>query len=168
LVECLVVITLVGGILGTVAVTLSALYRTDQQVRRALTYGHALDRFVVQLRSDAHQAVSATVGKAADEEEAASELLLALGDGRSIRYALHGQHAERVVHRDQTVEHNEKYEVVASPAVWQIRQDRASPLVSVTVGLRPAGPARDRTTHTTFRIDAAVRLVRAQTPAPKT
>jgi prepilin-type N-terminal cleavage/methylation domain-containing protein len=168
LVECLVVISLIGGILGTVATTLSALYRTDQGMREALTYDRALDRFIVQLRSDAHQAVSATVGKAGDGAAAANQLLLALQDGRSIRYTLHAQRAERVVRRDQTVEHTESYPVVSSPVAWQLREDRASPIVSLVLKLRPARRDQSPAGAATYRIDAAVRLVRVQPSAPKT
>lgn len=159
LVECLVVLVLVATTLGTVALTMHALYRADRHLRDALTYDRALDRFIAQLRTDTHQAASATVDEPSEEAIPDGGLMLSFADDQTIQYTVRSQHIERVVRGGDTTQHRETFPLLASSG-WQIREGGASPIVSLALTLKSSGRPGQQTIVRTCRIDAAVHLVR--------
>ena len=153
LAECLVVIFLVGAILSTISMALSAMLRMDRRVRDALVYDRGLDRFAERLRSDAHQAESAHVANPDDPGGPATVLALGLAGDREIRYTIRPERIERVVRRGDRVEHRERYRLLAQPAAWQVRSAGAGgQIVSVVVALRARGRSGDVSRR--WRIDA--------------
>jgi hypothetical protein len=157
---------LMAATLGTVTLTLHALYRADRRLRDALTHHLALDRFVAQLRSDTHQAVSATVDEPSDETIAAAGLVLSLPGDQTIHYTIRSQHIERVLRSAETVQHRETFPLPASSG-WQIRADGASPVVSLDLKLGPRARSNEQIVARTCRVDAAVHLVRRRLPSPE-
>ncbi len=88
LVECLVAITLLGSLLGTVTLTLGVMYRADRNLRDAVDQERALEQFTARFRSDAHQALSASVSKPAEAKAPARELVLKSSADQTIQYTL--------------------------------------------------------------------------------
>lgn len=148
LTECLVAITLLGTLLGTVTLTLGVMYRADRNLRDVVDQERALEQFATRFRSDAHQASSASVNEAAEANNApARELVLKSSADQTIHYTLHPQDVERVVRRGETIVHRETYNLAAAATgAWQVREDRKPAVVSVLFERQ-------------IRIDAVVRLV---------
>ena len=161
LVECLVAITLLGSLLGTVTLTLNVMYRADRKMRDALDQQRSLEQFTARFRSDAHQASSASVSKPAEAKAPARELVLKLSGDETIQYTLVPQHAERVVRRGQTVVHRETYGLNAAATGWQIRDARKPTVVSVSFDRQAARGGDGLPPRDAVRIDTVVDLVRA-------
>jgi len=164
LAECLIVITLVATVMGTVSLTLHSLYQADRRVRDTVAHEKSLDRFAAQLRSDAHQAVSATIGQPSSESDPATELQLELAGDETIQYRIHEQNIERVVRRADTVQHRETYPLPTSSPGWQLREDGTSPVVSLALELDARDQANGRLAQRQYRVDAAVSVVRPLLP----
>jgi hypothetical protein len=160
LAECLIVITLVATVMGTVSLTLHSLYQADRRARDTVAHGRSLDSFVAQLRLDAHQAVSATIDQPSSETDPATDLQLELAGNETIQYSIHEQNIERVVRREDTVQHRETYPLPVSSPGWQLREDGTSPVVSLVLELDATGRANELLAQRKHRVDAAVSLVR--------
>jgi type II secretory pathway pseudopilin PulG len=160
LVECLVAITLLGSLLGTVTLTLGVMYRADRNLRDAVDQERALDQFTARFRTDAHQALSASVSKPAEAKDSARELVLKSSADQTIQYTLRPQDVERVVRRGESIVHRETYGVTATAAGWQIRGDRKPTVVSVSFERQAARGGDGQTPLDAVRIDAVVCLVR--------
>jgi hypothetical protein len=125
----LVAITLVGSLLGTVSMTVSAMFRADRTMQDELSKDRALEQFTAQFRADVHQAVSASLVEPAELGGPARELMLQCSGNQTIQYTLRPRDVQRVVHRGETIAHRETYGVAAATG-WEIRTDQASPLVA--------------------------------------
>ena len=158
LVETLVVITLVGSLLGTVTLTLGVMYRADRNLREGVEQQRALEQFTARFRSDAHQALSASLSKPAEAGAPARQLALKSSGDQTIQYTLRPRDVDRVVRRGESIVHRETYGLTATGALWQIRDDRKPTMVSVSF-TQPA-PGGAQPSADTVRIDAVVRLVR--------
>jgi type II secretory pathway component PulJ len=132
LVESLVAITLLGSLLGTVSLTLTALYRADRTMRDELDQDRALEQFASQFRLDAHQALSASVSGPAEADGPARELVLKSSPDRTIHYTLSPRYVQRIVRRGESIVHRETYGWTAAGAGWQVRQTPTNPIVSVS------------------------------------
>lgn len=161
LVECLIVIVLVATVMGTVSLTLHSLYRADRCVRDAVAHERSLDRFVAQLRSDAHQAVSATIEQPASEADPPTGLQLRLPGEQTIQYAVGKRNIERVVLRGDAVQHRETYPLPASTPGWQLREDGPLPIVSLVLQMNGEGRADGQLVPREYRVAAAVSLIEA-------
>jgi len=148
LAECLVAITLLGTLLGTVTLTLGVMYRADRNLRDALDQQRALEQFADRFRSDAHQALSAAVSQPAEAKAPACELVLKSSEDQTIQYTLRPQDVERVVRRGGKIVHRETYDLAGTAAGWQLRDTQKPAVVSVLFDGQ-------------IRIDAVVRLVAA-------
>lgn len=148
LAECLVAITLLGTLLGTVTLTLGVMYRADRNLRDALDQQRAMEQFTARFRSDAHQALSAAVNKPAEAKALAHELVLKLSGDQTIQYTLHPQDVERVVRRGEKIVHRETYCLARTAVGWQLRDAQKPAVVSVLF-------------EGQIRIDAVVRLMAA-------
>ncbi len=160
LVECMVAIVLIGVTLATVSVALSGVYRCRQRVGEESAMELDLQRFAVQLRADAHDAVSAEEQKPDEPDAAVVTLLLKLTDDRSVEYTLEGRHVERVLRQGDRLRHRDTYRLPkAYAAHWQVRRDRPLPIASLMLNPETTGgngPLRIRA----IRLDAAVGLLR--------
>lgn len=164
LTECLIAITLIATIMGTVALTLHAMYGADRRARDTMAHERSLDRFAAQLRSDAHQAASATIQQPSSETDPATELQFELPREQTIQYTVQTHNIERVVRRADTVQHRETYPLPASSTGWQIREDGASPVVSLVLELDARGRANEQLVPREYRVDAAVNLITPPLP----
>lgn len=155
LVEMLVVITLMSGAMGICALTLSALYRAETQLRRDREQQLIGARLADRWRADVHGAVACTVDKDCE---------LKLADGRQVKYAIDGSVVHREVIRDNAVEHRDAFKLpknVAPEFAITNRQGRNFALLH----LRPGGP--DQPPSTPVRkavIEAALNLHGSLTP----
>ncbi|MBL7038101.1 MAG: prepilin-type N-terminal cleavage/methylation domain-containing protein [Pirellulaceae bacterium] len=165
LAECLVVITLIGTVMGTVALTLHALSRADRRLRDELAHDRSVDRFVAQLRSDTHQAVSATIDEPSSETDPKTELKLTLSGEQTIGYTIHPHNIERVVRRAEAIQHRETYPLIASATGWQFHNDGTSPVVSLVLELDASGRGNEKVVPRGYRVDATVCLVSPTLPS---
>ena len=132
LVEMLVAITLLGSLLGTVSVTVSAMFRADQTMRDELAKDQALEQFTARFRSDVHQAVSASLGEPGEGDAPARELTLQGSGDQTVRYTLGPRDVQRVVRRGETILHRETYALTATG--WEIKIENGAPIVSALLG----------------------------------
>lgn len=171
LVECLVVLTLTGTALGTSALTMHALSRAERQVREEFQDAGDLARLAVQLREDAHQALSARIESSGEPPTSANVLSLPAPDDRIVQYTLQDANLERVVRQAGIVQHRETYGLpTATAAHWQVVSDRPRLLVSLVWAPEP-GRAGGPPGSAMGRLDAAVQVLRnpdaALSPRPK-
>ena len=127
LVEMLVAITLLGSLLGTVSVTVSAMFRADQTMRDELAKDRALEQFTARFRSDLHQAMSASLDEPGEGDAPRRELTLQ-GRRSDGRLYLGPRDVQRVVRRGETIVHRETYALAATG--WEVKTENGAPIVS--------------------------------------
>ncbi|MBM4089546.1 MAG: hypothetical protein FJ276_08975 [Planctomycetes bacterium] len=160
LVEMLAILPAVSIILGTVAVTMHAMARTDHQIRDVLDEQLQLEFFVAQLRSDTHEAVSAQVSDRTDPAADAPDLRLTLADGSVVLYRSFTEHIERTVLRNDACEHRETYRLSAvEKGAWSIDGQSGGPLVSVRLRRRIDFGTFEHVDSTPIEVRAAVHLI---------
>jgi type II secretory pathway pseudopilin PulG len=159
LIEMLILISLTSVVLGTVATTLVALFKTDRQVRRDVEQQTTLARLGSRFRTDAHAARSCQIGKACD---------LSWPDGRVVRYALEGHRLSREVRRGDSIEHHDTFVLPDTAAVrFEQPADRGGRLVRLSITAKEHTDKPFLTAVRPATIDAAVGLALAkQEPAP--
>jgi len=162
LTECLVAITLLGSLLGTVTLTLGVMYRADRNLRDAVEQERALELFTARFRSDAHQARSASVTKPGEAKAPARELALKSSGDETIQYALGSAGVERTVRRGDRIIHRETYGLRAAVAGWRLCEDRKPVMVSVSFERRAVPGGDGQPPPDAVRVDAVVHLLRAQ------
>jgi prepilin-type N-terminal cleavage/methylation domain-containing protein len=167
LIECLVVIALVGTTMGTVALTLHATRRADRHIRDEAFFAQQLGRLATQLRRDAHEARSATVEDLKEPKSPSAVLSLVLPEGRTARYTLRPPRIERVLEQGSNVLQRETYQLRESSAGrWQLHADRRLPLVSLVIEPGSTGPGPQPVAGT-YRVDAVVDLFRIHSSPSK-
>ena len=150
LIEMLVLITILSVIMGVVATTLVALFKTDRQVLRDLDQLAALSRLGNKFRSDAHTAESCQVGESCQ---------LTLADGRVVHYSVAPRRIAREVRRGEEVLHHDAFSLPEAAAVrFELPAESGGRLVRLTIA---AQDDSDRSFMTPVRpavIEAAVGL----------
>ena len=106
LIEMLVAVTIASLVLTSVAVALHSLFRVDQHLRREVVQSTSLSRISFQLRSDAHEANSATLDQTG---EGRPRLVLTYTEGRTVTYAAEEARIVRLVQQDEKVQHREVF-----------------------------------------------------------
>jgi Tfp pilus assembly protein FimT len=102
LVEMLVVISVMSLVLGTIAVTLTALFRVERQVARDIERISSYGRLERAWRADSH---AATVCETGDE------CRFTLPSGATVRYWLDGVRLRRELLQGTAVEHRDSFEM---------------------------------------------------------
>jgi hypothetical protein len=131
LVECLVMIALIGAVLNTLVVMLYGLHRADRRWRSAWSDARSFDQFVDRWREDVHAAQAAMAVEAeAQATPGRRRLELSLAQGRRIEYALGNDEVVRIVRAAGGEQHRESF-LFALPgdAGWRIDSSRKAPLV---------------------------------------
>jgi hypothetical protein len=148
LIEMLILITIASAVMGTVATTLVALFKTDRQVRRDLAQQTTLGRLGSRFRTDVHLAKTCQVDAACD---------LSLADGRLIRYRLDGQRLSREVRRGDAIEHRDSF-VLADTVEVRFEQpaDYDGRLVRLSITAKESADKAFLTAVRPTTIDAAV------------
>ena len=132
LVEMLVALTLLGSLLGTVSVTVSAMFRADQTMRDELLRDRALESVTASFRADVHQAVSASLVEPGEGDAPALELTLQGPGDQTVAYILGPRDVQRVVRRGETIVHRETYALSATG--WEAKTENGGPLVLALLG----------------------------------
>ena len=136
LVECLVVISLVGVTLSTITLTLHGLRRGDLNARDELRHELAIDRVVTLLRQDVHRANAATLVPEPKLAESAKTLQLTFGSNRSVEYSLAGDEVVRSLREGDQIEQSDSFSIrSASAGSWQMDTARERPLVTMWLPL---------------------------------
>ncbi len=159
LVECLAAIAMIGAAMTTVAVAMSGMHRACQRVREEIASEMELQRLAVQLRADAHEALSAKQEEGEEENAAPGSVLLALGNEESVQYTVQAGHIQRVQRRGDELLHRETYRLPEEySAHWELKKNGSAPMVSLKLEPHPvelSGRMGDRP----VQINAAVGLL---------
>lgn len=149
---------LLGSTLFTITWVLHALHRVDRQLQNDFNHDRELERFVTQLRLDAHQAKEATLGIGMDG--VAGMLRLNRPDGVSIEYGLTDDGIERLVYQNDLIEHHETYRLhLAKNAVWQIDSSAGRTQVSLPVPWTRKDGDKQESITAVIRVVAAIGIV---------
>jgi hypothetical protein len=144
-------------ILSTLVLALHTMFRTNRALTEAISDTGQLEQFSVQFRSDAHQAHNAALLPADDDPDTGSRLLLSGQGELTVEYTLGDERIERLVRREQTVEHRETYRLPAGmQAHWDLRQGGVCPVAALVFRGRTPGPGSGA--GNAGRIDAALRI----------
>ena len=126
LLEAVVMISMLAIVVGMSATSLATLFRLRRQFSRDAEQAQALDRLASRLRSDAHEAVSASVE---------TGLVLTLADGRTIEYSHVSPSLVRQVKRDGAVVHHDTFLLPRNASVAFGKDDQSDhPLIRLTIG----------------------------------
>ncbi len=167
LVECLVVIALIGTAMTTVAVAMSGMHRAGQRVRAETAVEMDLQRFAVQLRADAHEALSAEQEDGDDDKGSAPTLRLTLRDDETVRYTVGEETVQRERRRGDERVHRETYRLPqAYTAHWELEESGLVPMVRMKLEPEPVELSSPMGTET-IQIDAAVGVIRRRPAQPK-
>jgi hypothetical protein len=156
IVEVMVIVTLMSVVFAASTTTLAALFRLERQFRRDAEQATTLARLAAQFRTDAHQAASCQVEQ---------DCVLALRDGREIRYAVADREITREVRRGVAVEHRDAFRWPAVATVSLARLDSpGGSLVRLTIRPSNSSPAAGVPPIQAATIDAAIGLPREEQP----
>lgn len=152
LIELMVAVTLVSILLSATAVLLTALFRSEVQLRGDLRQQTALARLNHQFRADAHAAAACAV---------TDRCVLTRRDGLSIEYAWQAPRLTRRVLREETVELQDAFELSGEARLRFSREDVGSrQLVQMTIEPGETPPRRYATAVRRTSIEAVVDLHR--------
>jgi len=152
LLELVVVISIMSIVLGMSATSLATLFRVNAQLSRDAQQAQALDRLAARLRSDAHQAASASLDEGCT---------LTLADGSAVRYAFVAPKIIREVRRDGAIAHHDTFALPKNATARFESGGDANPRL-IRLSVHPGElrmPARDLPRGTT--IEVAVGLLPA-------
>jgi len=154
LIELTVVLTVLSLVWLSITCVLYTLYHADHRLRDDLQREHALDRFAMRLRLDAHAASSANLLELA---EGGNELVLSTVEERSIHYGMSDEGVYRVVQQGEAVLHRDNFLTGRATCAWVLQPPDNPKLIVVTL------TTRDGRTQSTrvLQIKAAVTSAKA-------
>jgi type II secretory pathway component PulJ len=161
LIEMQVVITLMAVLLGLTGVCLHGMVRAHDRLRTNAQRRASLDRFSLQLRTDAHAAIAARL----DDDQATKTLVLTAADASEIVYRAEASDVSRMVRQGETVRHRDTYRLPGVAGLeWAVSD--GDPL-RVVVETLPAQGVGRHAAAPPMKIEAAVGLQarRQQIPA---
>lgn len=161
LVEMQVVITLMAVLVGLTGVCLHSMVRAQDRLRNSAQRRASLDRFSLQLRTDAHAAVAARL----DADQATRTLVFTAADGSEIVYRAEASEVSRMVRHGETVRHRDTYQLPGVASVeWELSEEAQLVVVLDSV---PAQGVGKYATAPPMRIEASVGVQarRQQIPA---
>lgn len=146
LIEMLLAMVLFSTVLTVVAVALGGLARADRKSRDRIDRQRSLQRFVVRLRRDIHEASSATISPVeaipldanADEDLSTRKqtFTLARDDGRTIHFQPTDDGIVRTVMADDTLQHREFYSWGSqSVAAWSMDTTQELPMAILALSI---------------------------------
>ena len=116
LVELLVVLTLISGALGLCSLTLTALFRTETQLRRDREQQIVAGRLADLWRADAHSATACDIG---------AEAVFTQRDGQRIRYSIESPRIRREVRRGDAIQHRDSFSLPVLAEASFAKRDEA-------------------------------------------
>jgi type II secretory pathway component PulJ len=150
LIEMQVVITLMAVLVGLTGVCLHGMVRAQDRLRRNVQRRVSLDRFSLQLRTDAHAANAARL----DDDQATRSLVLTAMDASEIVYRAEASEVSRTVRRGETVQHRDTYQLPGLASVqWELSDDAQ---LAVVLDSAPAQGVGKYATAPPMRLEAAV------------
>ena len=167
LIESLVSIAVIGVVLTVTTLALHAMRRADRRLRDDLNHQREFDRLAIQLRCDAHLAL--TVTTVDDEDGSASRTLeLTLPGSPVVRYTLVADGVERTLRRGESPEHREVFRLPSlSDARWRVDMERSIRMVSLIVEPQLMSELGGPMLPYEYRIDAAVMHMSPQPKSPE-
>jgi type II secretory pathway pseudopilin PulG len=149
LLEAVVMISILSIVVGLSTTSLATLFRFRRQQQRDTEQAVALDRLAMRLRSDAHDATSASLDDGCT---------LALADGRTIRYAAQSQRIVREIRDEETTAHRDTFALPYNATVTFTREGQSpGGLIRLTIG-QSESPRFTRDLPRTATIEAAIGL----------
>jgi len=127
LLEVIVILSILTVVIGACVTSLSTLFRLRHQFQRDREQVASIARLGTLLRTDAHQAVSATVDNGC---------VLTLADGRTVHYEFSSPRIVRRVERDGQTLHRDSF-LLAKTANVTFERDGDSPASLVRLTIRP-------------------------------
>jgi hypothetical protein len=149
LLEVVVILSIMTVVIGACVTSLSTLFRLRHQFQRDREQIAAIARVGTLLRTDAHQAVSASVDDGCS---------LTLADGRTIHYEFSSPRIVRRIEREGKTLHRDSF-LLTKTASAKFERDGDSPASLVRLTIRPVDsnlPPRE--VPRTATIEAAVGL----------
>ena len=149
LLEVVVILSIMTVVIGACVTSLGTLFRLRHQFQRDREQVASIARLGTLLRTDAHQAVSASVDDGCS---------LSLADGRTIHYEFSSPRITRRVEREGQILHRDSF-LLAKTANASFERDGDSPISLIRLAIRPVEsnlPPRDIPRSAT--IEAAVGL----------
>lgn len=127
LIECLVAMALATSALTVVAMTTTGVHQAQRRVEQQSSSERDLYRLASQLRTDAHQARSAS-----KEDTESQTIKLVLNDQGSVDYTLEAGRVMRVQHRNEEVVHRETYRLSDGyTAQWELGENGSTGMVTL-------------------------------------
>jgi type II secretory pathway pseudopilin PulG len=127
LLEVVVILSIMTVVIGACATSLSTLFRLRHQFQRDREQIAAIARVGTLLRTDAHQAVSASVDNGCS---------LTLADGRTIRYEFSSPRIVRHVERDGQTLHRDSF-LLSKTTNATFEREGDSPTSLIRLSIRP-------------------------------
>jgi hypothetical protein len=127
LLEVVLILSIMTVVIGACVTSLSTLFRLRHQFQRDREQIAAIARVGTLLRTDAHQAVSASVDHGCS---------LALSDGRTIHYEFSSPRIVRRVERDGQTLHRDSFLLTKTASV-AFESDGESPISLIRLAIRP-------------------------------
>ncbi len=166
LIEVITALTVLSTIFGTMLLTLHAMQKTSRGFTEGLTATTQQQRFVTQLRRDAHQAQKAVL-KRVDPDDTKDLLLeLTLANGQVVEYRLFASQIERHIRSSEAIVAQDSYHV--APVLdkgWSLDTSRPFPLLTLYLNQISGRGATVAPTLIPLRINAALRISTAPTSA---
>jgi len=149
LLEVVVILSIMTIIIGACVTSLSTLFRLRHQFQRDREQVASIARLGTLFRTDAHQAVSASVDNGC---------LLMLSDGRKIQYEFSSPRVTRRIERDGQILHRDSF-LLAKTASATFERDGNSATSLIRLAIRPIESSLPpREIPRTATIDATVGL----------
>jgi type II secretory pathway pseudopilin PulG len=149
LLEVVVILSIMSVVIGACVTSLSTLFRLRHQFQRDREQVASIARLGTLLRTDAHQAVSASVD---------NDCSLTLTDGRTIHYEFLSPRIVRRVERDGQTLHRDSF-LLAKMATAKFERDGDSPESLIRLAIRPVeSNLPPREIPRTATIEAAIGL----------
>ena len=125
LIEMLVMISILSIVLGLSATSLATLFRLRHTITRDTEQARSIERLAMRLRTDAHEAVSASI---------AEDCNLTLPDGRTIRYSFTAPRIVREVHDGEKTVHHDSFSLPRHTKVtFEVEQPGTGSLLRIVI-----------------------------------
>jgi hypothetical protein len=153
----LVVMSVSSALFGMISLSLYAMFRTSSSLSDAVAATAQQQRFAAQLRSDAHESISATLVAPEEPSGVAAVLRLELTDGHSIEYRLQEGQVERQLRAGDSVLSIDSFRVV--PVMnegWILDDNRPAALLTVYLHQQPGSETGVKPTRYPLKVTAAL------------
>ncbi|MBP90769.1 MAG: hypothetical protein CMJ64_29340 [Planctomycetaceae bacterium] len=132
LAEVLATLIPLGAVWATVALALHSMYEAEQRLSNGFENANAVDHLAQRLRSDAHEALVASV----EESDNGPALMLVSSETQRVRYRSVAEGIERAALVGDTTEHREVFYMPSGAVGWRIAERNERQIVLLGIQLR--------------------------------